>query len=300
MRRVGVMLGSNERDPEIRARFAAFRQALDQVGWTEGRNVQFDFRWPGLATERIYADAAELVGLAPDVILTSLTPVVAALQRLTRSIPIVFANIADPVGSGLIPSLTTGGNVTGFTALEYAMAGKWLELLKELAPLAGRVAFLHNPDIVFTGNFFRSLASVAPSFAVTPIAAETRDAAAIERAIDAVATDPSAGLLVAPEVTMTIHRKLIIERAAHYRIPAVYPFHYYVRDGGLASYGPDLIDQYRRAAGYVDRILRGAKPTDLPVQTPTKYELFINLKTAKALGLTVPPTLLGRADEVIE
>ncbi len=237
----------------------------------------------------------ELVALAPDVIVSGITPGVAALQRQTNSIPIVFANIADPVGSKLLPSLAKpGGNVTGFTALEYAMAGKWLELLKEVAPQVKRVAFLHNPKIVFTGNFFRSLTGAAPSLGVEVVPAEVSNAAEIGRALDALAGQVDVGFLIAPEGTMTPNRKLIIERAASHRVPAIYPFNYYARDGGLASYGPDLLDQYRRAAGYVDRILRGTKPADLPVQTPTKFELVVNLKTAKALGIALPPSCLPR------
>ena len=302
VRRVAVMLSSSDaRDPEMQARFAAFREGLAQAGWNEGRNIRFDFRWPGMDARRINKEAAELVALAPDVILTGLTPAVAAMQRLSRSIPIVFANVADPVGSGLVPSLAKpGANVTGFTAVEYAIVGKWLELLNEIAPRVKRVAFLHNPKIVFTSSFFRSLAAAAPSFGVSPVAAPVRDAADIERAIAELARETDCGLVAAPEGTMSAYRPLIIELAARHRLPAVYPFNYYPRDGGLASYKPDQVDQYRRAAGYVDRILRGTKPADLPVQAPTKFELVVNLKTAKALGLNVPATVIARADEVIE
>ena len=258
-------------------------------------------RWPAGNTELVKTHAAELVATAPDLILTGLTNGVQALKRETRTIPIVFANVADPVGSGLVPSLAKpDGNVTGFTAVEYAIVGKWLELLKEIAPGVERVALLGNPDVVFAKSFLRSLEAVAPTFAVKLVAAEVRNAADIERALEAFAREPKGGLLTVPAFTASIHRALIFELAARHRLPAVYPFRFYAADGGLASYGPDQVDQYRRAAGYVDRILRGAKPADLPVQAPTKFDLVINLKTAKALGLDVPATLLARADELIE
>jgi putative ABC transport system substrate-binding protein len=292
---------ATENDPETQARLAAFRHGLDQLGWREGRNIRFEYRYTGGNPELIRTYAAELVALAPDLILVGLTPGVQALKRETSTIPILFANIADPVSSGLVPSLAKpGGNVTGFTAVEYSIVGKWLELLKEIVPTSKRVVLIGNPDVVFTKSFFRHLEGIAPSFAVKPVAADVRNATDIERAIEAFAREPNGGLLAVPEFTATIHRALIFRLAMSHRLPAVYPFRFYAVDGGLASYGPDQVEQYRRAAGYADRILRGAKPADLPVQAPTKFELIINLKTAKALGLNVPPMLLARADAVIE
>ena len=228
-------------------------------------------------------------------------PAVQALKLQTRTIPILFANVADPVGSSLVPSLAKpDGNVTGFTAVEYAIVGKWLELLKEIAPGVARVALIGDPDLIFTKSFQRSLEAVAPSFAVKPVAAEVRDPADIERVIAAFAREPNGGLLAVPAFTASMHRAVIFQLALRHRLPAVYPFRFFAVDGGLASYGPDQVEQYRRAAGYADRILRGAKPADLPVQAPTKFDLVINLKTAKAIGIDVPSTLLARADEVIE
>jgi putative ABC transport system substrate-binding protein len=331
MRRIGIMPPTSQTDPETQARLAAFRQGLEQLGWKEGRNIRFEYRWPVGDAELIKKHAAELVALAPDLILVGITPGVQALKRETRTIPIVFANVADPVGSGLVPSLAKpDGNVTGFTAVEYAIVGKWLELLKEIAPGIERVALIGNSEVVFTKSFLRSLEAVAQSFAVKPVAADVRDAADIERAIDAFARaalaseasgqrgnsivrapdtrpepgssarEPRGGLLMVPEFTASMHRALIFRLAARHGLPAIYPFRFFAVDGGLASYGPDQVDQYRRAAGYADRILRGAKPADLPVQAPTKFDLVINLKTAKALGLDLPATLIARADEVIE
>jgi putative ABC transport system substrate-binding protein len=301
VRRIAIMLPSTENDPETQARIAAFRQGLEQFGWQEGRNIRFEYRWPAGNPELIKTQTAELVALAPDVILVGITPAVQALKRQTSTIPIVFANIPDPVASGLISSLAKpGGNVTGFTAVEYAIVGKWLGLLKEIAPAIERVALLGNPEVVFTKNFFREFEGIAPSFAVKPIAAEVRNSADIEHAIEALASEPNGGLLTVPEFTASIHRDLIFKMAIKHQLPAVYPFRFFTVDGGLASYGPDQADQYQRAASYVDHILRGTKPADLPVQAPTKFEFVINQMTAKMLGLTVPPTLLSRADEVIE
>ena len=301
MRRIGIMPPTSETDPETQARLAAFRQGLEQFGWKQGRNIRFEYRWPVGDAELIKKHAAELVALGPDLILVGITPGVQALKRETRTIPIIFANVADPVGSGLVPSLAKpDGNVTGFTAVEYAIVGKWLELLKEITPGTERVALIGNPEVIFTKSFMRSLEAVAPSFGVKPVAAEVRGVVDIERAVDAFAREPRGGLLMVPEFTASMHRELIFRLAVRYRLPAVHPFRFFVVDGGLASYGPDQVDQYRRAAGYADRILRGAMPSDLPVQAPTKFDLVINLKTAKALGLDVPPTLLARADEVIE
>jgi ABC-type uncharacterized transport system substrate-binding protein len=301
MRRIGIMPPTSQTDPETQARLAAFRHGLEQFGWKEGRNIRFEYRWPVGDAELIKKHAAELVALAPDLILVGITPGVQALKRETRTIPIVFANVADPVGSGLVPSLAKpDGNVTGFTAVEYAIVGKWLELLKEIAPSTERVALIGSPEVVFTKSFQRSLEAIVPSFAVNPVAAEVRDAADIERAIDAFAREPKGGLLMVPEFTASMYRALIFRLAVRHRLPAVYPFRFFAVDGGLASYGPDQVEQYRRAAGYADRILRGAKPADLPVQAPTKFDLVINLRTAKALGLDIPATLIARADEVIE
>jgi putative tryptophan/tyrosine transport system substrate-binding protein len=294
-------MGYTHDDPEAKARLGAFRQGLEQFGWREDRNIRFEYRWTAGNPDIVKTYAAELVASTPDVILTGVTSGVQALQRETHSIPIVFANIADPVGSGIVPSLAKpDGNVTGFTALEYAIVGKWLEVLKEIAPGIERVALIGGPDDVFAKNFQSTLEAIAPSLAVKAIAAEVRSAADVERTIDAFAGEPKGGLLVVPAITASLHRAIILRTADRHRLPAVYPFRFYAVDGGLASYGPDMIDQYRRVAGYVDRILRGAKPADLPVQAPTKFDLVINLKTAKALGLDIPPTLLARADEVIE
>jgi putative tryptophan/tyrosine transport system substrate-binding protein len=300
---IGIMLGAaTEDEPETRARLAAFRRGLEQFGWREGRNIKFEYRWPAGNVELVKTYAAELVASAPDLIFTGLTPGVQALKRETHTIPIIFAGVADPIGSGLVPSLAKPeGNVTGFTAVEYAIVGKWLELLKEIAPGIERVALIGDPEAdVFATNFLRSLEAIAPSFRVEALAAEVRSASDIERVIDAFAREPNGGLLTVPAVTASLHRALIFQMAARHRLPAVYPFRFYAIDGGLASYGPDPLDQYRRAAGYADRILRGAKPADLPVQAPTKFDLVINLKTAKALSLEIPPALLARADEVIE
>jgi putative tryptophan/tyrosine transport system substrate-binding protein len=301
MRRIGMMLPASEGDPETQARLIAFRVGLEQLGWLEGRNVRFEYRWPAGNTELMKVYAAELVAATPDLILTGLTPGVKALRSETHSIPIIFANIADPVGSGLIPSLAKPeGNVTGFTAVEYAIVGKWLELLKEMAPRVERVALIGNPDVIFAKSFMQSLEAIAPSFGVSAVAIEARNAKDIELALETFALSPNGGLLVVPEFTATLHRNHIFNLAARHRLPAVYPFRYYAVDGGLASYGPDQIEQYRRAAGYADRILRGTKPADLPVQAPSKFDLVFNLKTARALGLEIAPTLLARADEVIE
>jgi putative ABC transport system substrate-binding protein len=290
-----------ESDPETQARLAAFRQGLERLGWREGRNVRFDYRFPVGDFELIRKHSAELVTLGPDAMLVGITSAVEALKRLTTTIPIVFANVADPIGSGLVPSLARpGGNVTGFTAVEYPIIGKWLELLKEIAPAVKRVALLGNPDVAFSKSFLRELEIIAPKFAVKPVAADIRDAVDIERAIEAFAQESNGGLLTVPSFTASIHRALIFRLALNHRLPAVYPFRFYAADGGLASYGPDQVDQYRRAASYIDRILKGERPADLPVQAPIKFETVVNLKTARALGVTVPATLLARADEVVE
>ena len=301
VRRIGVLMGGPESDPEEQVRLAAFLDGLQQLGWTDGRNVRIDIRWPAASADRNRTYAAELVGLAPDVILASASASVAALQQASRSAPIVFANVIDPVGAGFIASLAQpGGNATGFTAFEYGISGKWLELLKEIAPHTTRVAVLRDPALAAGIGQFAAIQSMASSSAVELSAIDSRDVGEIERAVVAFARKPNSGLIVAASASALVHRDQIIALATRLRLPNVYPFRYYPSNGGLASYGPDQIDQYRRAASYVDRILRGEKPADLPVQAPTKYELVINLKTAKVLDLTVPDSLLARADEVIE
>jgi putative tryptophan/tyrosine transport system substrate-binding protein len=300
MRRIGVLMGGAEGDPVNQARLAAFLDGLQQLGWTDGRNVRIDIRWPaGDADRRPYA--AELVGLAPDVILASASASVAALQQASRSAPIVFANVIDPVGAGFVASLAQpGGNATGFTAFEYGISGKWLELLKEIAPHTTRAAVLRDPALAAGIGQFAAIQSMASSSAVELSAIDTRDLGEIERAVVAFARKPNGGLVVTASAQAAVHSNLIVTLAARHKLPAVYFGRFVVTAGGLISYGPDFIDEHRRAANYVDRILKGEKPADLPVQTPTKYELAINLKTAKALGLDVPTTVLARADEVIE
>jgi len=300
VRRVGVLMNLAADDPEGQARIAAFLQGLQELGWTEGRNVRIDYRWHADDADRYRTYAAELVALAPDVILASSSASTAALQQATRTVPIVFAIVVDPVGAGYVASLARpGGNVTGFTLFEYSLSGKWLELLKEIAPNLMRIAILRDPAIASgIGQFAVIQAMAPPSFELSPI--DVRDAGEIERGVAAFARRSNGGLIVTASTGAVAHRELIIMLAARHRLPAVYFFRYYVTSGGLISYGPDPTDPFRRAAGYVDRILKGEKAADLPVQAPTKYELAINLKTAKALGLTVPPSLLSRADDVIE
>jgi putative ABC transport system substrate-binding protein len=300
MRRIGVLIGASENDPEGQARAAALRQGLDKLGWTENRTIRIDTRW-GADDDHIQASVKELVGLGPDVIVLNTSQGLAALQRATRTIPVVFAQVADPAGQGFVASLARpGGNITGFATTEPAIAVKWLELLKEIAPSVTRVAVIHDPTNPNWVGYLRVIEAAAPSFAVQLTTVLVRNAQDIERAIDAMAREPNGGLIVVASAFITGHRELIISLAARHRMPAVYQFRFFVTSGGLASYGIDNIDLFRRAAGYVDRILKGEKPADLPVQNPTKYGLVINLKTAKALDLAVPPTLLVRADEVIE
>jgi len=300
MRRIGVLMNVEADEPVGQPRIAAFVEGLQQLGWTDGRNVRIDTRWPGGDPDRVRKYAAELVGLAPNVILASASPSVAALQRVTRSVPIVFANVIDPVGAGFVASLARpGGNTTGFSSFEYSISGKWLELLKEIAPNVIRAAVVRDPALAAgIGQFAAIQAMAPPSFELTLI--DMRDPGEIERAITAFARERNGGLIVTASSLAVTYRDLIISLARRYSLPNVYGFRYYPASGGLASYGPDVVDPYRRAAGYVDRILKGEKPADLPVQAPTKYELVINLKTAKALGLTVPESVLARADEVIE
>jgi putative ABC transport system substrate-binding protein len=302
VRRVGVLMSLAADDPEGQARLTAFLQGLQELGWTDGRNVRIDYRWAGADADRSRRYAVELVALAPDVILANGSQSVAALQQTTRTVPIVFAIVIDPVGAGFVASLARpGGNATGFTLFEYSLSGKWLELFKEIAPHLTRIAILRDPAIAAgIGQFAAIQAMAPPSFGVELSPIDVRDASEIERDVAAFARGSNGGLIVTASSAASIHRELIIMLAARHRLPAVYPFRYFVTDGGLISYGPDLNDQFRRAAGYIDRILKGEKAADLPVQAPTKYELAINLKTAKALGLTVPPSLLARADEVIE
>jgi putative ABC transport system substrate-binding protein len=299
MRRIGVLNNLAADDPESVARLAAFLQSLQELGWTVGRNVHIDYRWTTDA-DRIREYAAELVALTPDALLA---PGGAALplQQATRTVPMVFVQIIDPVGSGLVASLARPGrNATGFMTIEYGTSGKWLELLKQIAPRVTRVAVLRDPTAVSGGAQLGAIQAVAPLLGVEVTPVDVRDAGEFERAITAFARASNGSLIVAVGQQAATHRDLIIKLAARHRLPAIYPYRYYVASGGLISYGPDNIEQYRLAAGYVDRILKGEKPADLPVQAPTKYELVSNLKTAKALGITVPATLLVVADEVIE
>ena len=302
VRRIGVLVASPADDAESQARVAAFKEGLAQLGWTEGRNVRIDTRWATTNADDLRKHAAELAASTPDVLVgASGTTTVAALLQATRTVPIVFAIVVDPVGAGFVASLARpGGNATGFTMFEYGMSGKWLELLKQIAPGVTRAAVLRDPAIASGIGQFGAIQAVAPSLRVELSPVDVRDAPEIERAVTAFAGIENGGLVVTASPSGTVHRELIIALAARHKLPAVYWQRFYRASGGLMSYGPDLLDQYRRAAGYVDRILKGEKPADLPVQAPTKYELVINLKTAKALGLTVPPSLLARADEIIE
>jgi putative ABC transport system substrate-binding protein len=301
MRRVGVLMAFAENDPEAQASITVFRQALQKLGWSDGRNVRIDCRWGGADRERISGYAIELVGLKPDVILVSTGLVLQPLRQETRSIPIVFTQTSEPVQNGFVASLGhPGGNITGFTTFEDSVWGKSLEMLKEVAPHVARVAVILNPDQVPQAGMWRAVEVAAPSLGVKATAFPVRNAADIERAINAFASEPNGGLIVLPSGATTVYRELIIALAARHRLPAIYAFRQFIADGGLISYGFDLAEQYRGAAAYVDRILRGEKPGDLPVQQPTKFELVINLKTAKALGLQVPSQLQQLADEVIE
>jgi putative tryptophan/tyrosine transport system substrate-binding protein len=301
MRRIGVLMNLGSDDAEGQARNAAFLQGLQELGWTVGRNVRIEYRWGAGDAELFRRHGLELVALAPDVILAGGGAVVPSLLQATRTIPIVFTLTPDPVGAGFVESLARpGGNATGFTIFEYGISGKWLELLKEIAPHVTRAAVIRDPAIAAGLGLWGAIQSVAPSLGVELRPLGVRDAGEIERVVTAFARSSNGGLIVTGSSLATVHRELITTLAARYRLPAVYPQRSFVTVGGLISYGPDSIDPYRQAAGYVDRILRGEKPADLPVQAPTKYELVINLKTAKTLGLTVPETLLARADEVIE
>jgi putative ABC transport system substrate-binding protein len=301
VRRIGVLIGLDENDPLAKARISAFKQALAGLGWTDGRNVRMDLRWTGGDNNRIQALAQELVGLQPDIILTAATAPTVAVQWETRTIPIVFASLGDPVASGIVPRLDRpSGNVTGFAIFEPTLGGKWLELLSEITPGLKRAAIMFNPDTAPASAYVPSFEMAARSVKVEPIISPIHGDAEIETAINALGREPGGGLVVMPDVFTLAHRTPIILAAARYNVPAVYVNSEFVRDGGLLSYGPDQLDIYRRAATYVDRILRGEKPGDLPVQFPTKFEMVVNLKTAKALGLAIPPSILLRADEVIE
>jgi putative tryptophan/tyrosine transport system substrate-binding protein len=302
MRRIGVLINLSENDLEAKRLTTAFQQGLAQLAWTDGRNVRIDYRWAGGDVARITTFAKELVELSPDIVVGYGTPVVVALQQQTRSIPIVFLSVTDPVGQGLVASLAhPGGNTTGFAVFEISLGAKWMEALKQIAPDLKRVTTIYNPRTApYYLLYLRAIEQAAPSFAVEPIRFEVHDSAQIERAISAVAREPGGGLIVMPDTFNMVHRRTTIELTAQHRLPAIYYFPFFAREGGLISYGPDEIDMFRRAAGYVDRILKGAKAGDLPVQQPTTFRLVINLKTAKTLGLEVPPTLLAAADEVIE
>jgi putative ABC transport system substrate-binding protein len=301
VRRIGVLMNLAADDPESQGRMIAFMQALQQSGWTNGANVRIDVRWAAADPEAFRRYATELVALAPDIVLASTSPSVVALQQASRVIPIVFANVTDPVGQGFVASLARpGGNATGFSIYEYGVAPKWLELVKEVAPGVRRVAVLRDAALVAGGGLLGAIQGVAPSFGVEVTPLGVRDAGEIERGIIGFAQQSNGGIIVLASPLTAFHREPIIALAAKHRLPAVYPLRFFVTGGGLVSYGPDATDLYRRAASYVDRILRGEKPADLPVQAPTKYDLVINLKTAKALGLEIPATLLARADEVIE
>jgi ABC-type uncharacterized transport system substrate-binding protein len=301
MRRIGVLMNRAAGDSEGEARLVAFQQSLQQLGWSDGRNMRIDIRWGEDDVDRERKYAVELVALAPDVILAAGTVGVTALQHVTRTLPIVFVGVGDPVGAGIVDSLARpGGNTTGFMVYEYSLSGKWVELLKQIAPLVTRVAVFRDPASPAGIGQFSAIQAVAQSLGVEANPVTMRDAGEIERTVAAFARSANGGLIVTPNGWVSLPRDLIITLAARHKLPAVYPFRYMVTGGGLISYAPDWVDQYRPAAGYVDRILKGEKPADLPVQAPTKYELVINLKTAKTLGLDVPPMLLARADEVIE
>jgi putative tryptophan/tyrosine transport system substrate-binding protein len=301
MRRVGALMNTETSDTEVHSYLAAFREALQRLGWTEGQNVRFDIRGVTGDTARLNQSASELVALSPDVILAAGVPQVNAIQSKSRSVPIVFAQAIDPIGAGTIASLARpGGNATGFSQFDYSLSGKWPELLKEIFPRAKRMAIVRDPSNPAGIGQWAVIQSVALSLGLDFSPIDVRNPAEIERGIETIGRGPDGGLVVPVSAQAFARRSLILGSAARHRVPAVYPYRYFVAGGGLLSYGPNLVNQFRQAAAYVDRILRGEKPADLPVQNPTKYEMVINLKTANALGLTVPDTLLARADEVIE
>jgi putative ABC transport system substrate-binding protein len=301
-RRIVFLHALAENDPEVRARVKAFRQGLETLGWTENRNIQIEHRFSGGDLAQIQAYTAELVSSAPDLIVASSTPVIAALKQATRTIPIVFSVVNDPLGQGFVANLARpGGNITGFTFVEFTMVGKWLEMLKEIAPSLRRVALIFNPQTApYYPIYLHEFGAVPATLAAELAAAPVRDEAEVEAAVAALAREPAGGLIAAPDPFINTRRGLIMALAKRHRLPVIYGFRHYVTEGALMSYGPDTADIVRRSASYVDRILKGEKPGDLPVQAPTKFELVINLKTAKALDLTVPPALLAQADEVIE
>ena len=301
MRRIGVLMNRAVDDSEGKARIATLQQALQQLGWSDGRNVRIDIRWGEDNIERERKYAAELVALAPDIIVASGTVSMTALQNISGAVPIVFAAVTDPVGAGFVDNLARpGGNITGFMIYEYSLSGKWLELLKQIAPSVTRVAVLRDSTNPSGIALFGAIQSAAQSLGVQVSPVSTQSAGEIERAVSAFARSPNGGLIITPHGAASVHRELIVTLAARHKLPAVYYRSYFVDRGGLMSYGYDDLQQYRSAAGYVDRILKGEKPGELPVQAPNKYELVLNLKTAKALGLNVPNTLIGRADQVIE
>jgi putative tryptophan/tyrosine transport system substrate-binding protein len=302
MRRVSVLMAYVESDIHAQKWTKAFDDSLQKLGWNNGRNIQLDYRWGGPNPDRLRGDAEELVRLSPDVLLAGATPAVIALQHATRSIPIVFANVADPVGQGLIASFARpGGNTTGFGGFDFSIAGKWVQTIKEIAPAVARIGVIFNPE---TGPYNVSMLpfveAASGPLSVKPITTAIHDSDRIAQTLEKLAEEPNTGLIILPAAMFTTYREIIIATAARLRLPTVYPFSFFAQSGGLLSYGFDVRDMYMRAAGYVDRILRGAKVSDLPAQQPTKFELIVNLKTAKALNLDVPPSLLARADEVIE
>ena len=301
MRRIGVLMGYPEGDLQAQAGVNALRKGLQNLGWIEGRNIQSDYRWAGPDAEKARTFAKELTGMTPDVIVSSTNQVTAILQQETRTIPIVFAFVGDPVGSGFVQSLSQpGGNLTGFANFENSIGSKWLELLREIAPKAKRVGFIYCPSAAPNVGFFHAAQTAAPSSGVALIPLPVNNAADIERGVTAFAAEPDGGLIVAPHAVTLGNRDLIEELALRYRLPAVYSDRYFAESGGLISFGNNTPDLFGRAASYIDRILKGAKPAELPVQLPTKFELIVNLKAAKAIGLSVPPTILSRADDVIE
>jgi putative tryptophan/tyrosine transport system substrate-binding protein len=299
---VGALIPFAEGDEEAERRRNAFQRGLEAFSWTNGQNIRIEYRWVGSDPNRIRSYAADIVGLAPDVILANATPVLAAIRQETRTIPIVFVQVIDPVSRGFVKSLAQpGGNVTGFTNFEFPMGGKWVEVLKEVAPRITSIAVVFNPDTAPYGEpFFQQITTSASSLSIEAIEARVRNVVELEKAVAGIAAKSNGSLIVLPDTFTTVHRDSIIALADRHQLPGVYPFRYFATRGGLVSYGVDAEDMFRRSASYIDRILKGEKPADLPVQAPTKYELVINLKTAKALGLTIPPTLLARADEVIE
>jgi putative ABC transport system substrate-binding protein len=300
-RRIGVLMGYPEGDPQAQANVMALRQGLENLGWIENRNVQIDYRWAGADPDKARVFARELIGLAPDVIVPGTNQVTRIVQQETRTIPVVFAFVGDPVGSGFVASLARPGrNITGFANFENSIGSKWLELLKEIAPHAKRVGFIFNPDAAPNVGFFHAAASAAEPLAIGLAAIAVRDASDIEQDVTAFASEPDGGLIVAPHAVTLGNRKLIIELAARHRLPAVYSDRYFAESGGLVSFGNNTADLFRRAASYIDLIFKGTKPADLPVQLPTKFELIVNLNTAKSLGLAIPESFLSRADEVIE